>query len=621
VPGAAPAPYVSTTCNAFGVDPGHCPDGFHCGTPRPLSPTYDQALCEPDDVDPWSWTLDLAPPETEPTRQVTLTFTRNGEAWPESTPESAGTLVLTRGSDGARRVVPMPTDAGGTLTFAVPEGTWSVSFGTSATVPLDSAKYPSIRRPASLVVHADGDDTVDVAAWILELTARLDGAGLPSVPADGTWTWSLWSPTGTAYAYVGTGEAIRRRWVVEPGPWDVTATLGGDAWPDGARTWEEAITEDDLDGRNVAAFEATLTSSPVSGTVRIDGTTASANRAVLWTGAQGSESFDVVTTSGVGRYEGRVLDGAPYAVALRSYSSPDGVWQASAAQTPGVFDVRATVVPWAGTVTANGVATRGSVYADITHTAADGSYATLDVSGVSGAAFDGLAWDKVGETRVEGDGVRLPGGSFLVESGTRPRTGRAYDLQGVSVTVHATLNGADVEQTASTYYGSVSLTQIDPSTGAPLPATAAIVGAATEGWTHPGPFTATVLVPAGTYALSGYFTDNELTPAGFPSLGTATVRRATTLNVDAQTWRSTLTLQSDGASLPAVPGGDRGEITVGAARTTIPGGGPSRVTVEGWVSEAPAYVMWTCYGGSTCGSTAYNPGYLFLWSGMWMVPP
>lgn len=624
VPGAAPTPYVNNDCNVFGVDDGRCPDGFSCGAPRDVTPTYAQAMCEPDEADPWALVLDIgALPPDEPTRDVTLTFTRNDEAWPTGAPGSAGLLVLRRASDGQKRTFTMPTDPSGTLAIAVPEGTWNASFQADPAVPLDTAKYASVRRPAALVVAANGDDNVDVDTWILELTARLDGAAITTLPADASWTWTMWSPTaGTQMIYVQPGESVRRRYVVEPGPWDITAYLGGDAWPDGNRAWVEAITTDDLDDRNVAAFEATFTTAAVSGAVRMDGVSVTANtRYVTWTGT-GTETFEATTTGGATRYEGRVLAGETYEVRLTSYASPDGSLVVASGQAPGVLDVRATVVPWSGTVTANGAPTRGYVNADITHTAPDGSSSTLDVTGSSGANFNGYAWDKVGETRVQGDGERLPGGDFLVESGTRPRTGRAYDLDGVAVTIHLTLNGVDVNQTDATYYGSITLSQVDPATGEVLPETAAIRGGATASWTRPGPFVATALLPVGTYALNPYFTDNELTPAGFPSLGTATVRRAGTIEVDARTWRATVELLADGQALDPVPGGNRGEIQVGSARFVVPGSGRARASVEGFVSEQSTLVAWTCYPSQGCGAEAYLPtGYRWLWSGLWLVPP
>jgi hypothetical protein len=582
-------------------------------------------MCEPDTADPWIFVADFSPPpDTEPLREVRLTFTRSGEAWPVSDPGAAGVLALTRESDGQRRKFTLPTDATGELTLQIPEGTWTASFEATPGVALDDAKYPAVRRPAALVVAADGADEVDVAAWIVELRASLDGAELTTLPSGEAWVWSLWAPTGSAFVYVAAGASVRRRIALEPGPWDVTASLSGDTWPDGARTWEEAITEDDLNDRNLALFEATFQTVEVRGAVRIDGADAQASsRYVRWVGANGGEeSFPVTTSAGASRYTGRVLADALYDVWLTSYAAPDGSFKVASAVAPGTRDARATVVPWSGRVTVNGAAPRGSVYSsDIVHTAADGSTSSLDVEGVGVAEFEGLAWDLPGETHVLGDGERLPGGIFLVESASRPRTNRTYDLEGVTVTVHATLDGRDVNQPSDVYYGSATLAQIDAATGEPLPDTAPVRGGATSSWVRPGPLVATALVPPGTYAISAYFPTNDLTPSGFPSMGTATVRRASTVDVDVRTWTATVELRADDEALPAVPDGNRGEIVLGNTRVTVPGTGRSRVQLRGFQREAPEALTWLCYASAGCGSTAYNPGYVWLWNTLLLTEP
>jgi hypothetical protein len=258
---------------------------------------------------------------------------------------------------------------------------------------------------------------------------------------------------------------------------------------------------------------------------------------------------------------------------------------------------------------------------DILHTAADGSSSSLDLGGVGVAEFEGLAWDMPGETHVLGDGERLPGGVFLVESAARPRTNRSYDVSGVSVTVHATVDGRDVNQSAGAYYGSVTLAQVDPVTGDPLPDSAPVRGGATVSWVRPGPLLATALVPPGTYAISAYFPANDLTPTGFPTLGTATVRRASTIDVDARTWAANIELRVEGQALPPTPSGDRGVIQVGSTRVTVPGTGRSRVLVTGFQREAPEAITWLCYDTAGCGATEYNPGYRWLWTSLLFQDP
>ena len=293
-------------CNAFGLLPGHCPEGTVCvWDSAPHSPGTPEGVCRANGSD-LSFELDLAEVPVEPAPvAVSLSLTLNGGAWPadESSP---GWLALFPRGGGAATRLPLPADDAA-LETELPTGGYDVFFEPAAGAP--ATQVPALSRAGVLAVEAEGAEVIDVEAATLRFVVQQDGVPLTAVPeAWQTLAVSATGPHGPRVSRVFRGgDALPEplELIVAPGSW----TPSVEARVASLRDAPHAVVDHTRVELAPTADHTTTTSLDlvdVSGTIRLDGEWAlPASDGLVRFGEGSGTTFEVDAT---GAWSGQVFD-------------------------------------------------------------------------------------------------------------------------------------------------------------------------------------------------------------------------------------------------------------------------------------------------------------------------
>lgn len=623
-PTPTPAEIVIDGCNASGLEPGVCPDGFTCGPVETHETSAGWTVTQPwcdGGLGLHDLVAEVALGRPAATGvSVPLRLTLNGGPWPGGgAPGEAGQLWLYEPTLLKTVRVDLPTDRSGLVELTLDPGTWRVSFAAGFTVPMDDSRWPRVGRTAALQVLAEPDAPLDVDVRAVEVPVviTLDGARLTTVPAGLTRVdLSWWSATrGSFTRALVPGDDASRPILLQPETWDFTVGLTAadtaPSWPSGTFA---ALAHHEVRVQDPGVFDLARRTTAVSGDVTVDGATVPSGRAdVTWRSTEGSATFRV-GGSPAGRYTGRVWDGATYDVSLSSLRDGDPLGPFVAAQgvAPGERDIAARTTSVRGTVTVNGQTPQNGSRGFVVLRQAGAAVRFL-VDSFGDAAFDGRMWASGAgpvEAWVLGYGDRVPQGPYRAATSVDLARAIALDVPASRVDLTLTLDGrapADAASSRGSFF-------LRATAGSPAPE---IGGSdSSVGATASGPLAATALVVPGDYGLAFQARGTSL-PVGSVELGTFTARGATTTvrrDVSVATWR--ITLRDDGANLPPAASGDRGTVYVGSVSGVVPATGPARVELTSWSGEAT--VFWSCPT-ATCGVDATIP-FQVLWSGLRTQP-
>jgi len=271
-------PVLHSECNAQGLQPGRCPEGFFCGktiVEESFLFMREIRVCEPLASPPHLFAFDVPDSDWSTTGvEVTLRFTLNDEAWPTSRADANGGMlkIWPRGNASSPEEWALPSGEEGPLHILLAPGEYSVQAIMSGD-DVDHTAYPVADRMGRLVVKSAGEAVVPFEGYPVHYSISVDGEPMEALPESVLWlivhfTADRSLPSGLTFR---PQEKPEERILLPPGSYDVqvqvisTATL---PLPTGSQLVYEGLLIGPGEDPDVT-FDLSLV--PVSGEVRLNG--------------------------------------------------------------------------------------------------------------------------------------------------------------------------------------------------------------------------------------------------------------------------------------------------------------------------------------------------------------